>query len=79
MEENKNFCYWQDELPYNMKYYNNIKKVCLLRQNEYKLLDENHMDDLKKKINIFCPYINAEKANECNDYILSKGIKWDKS
>lgn len=76
----ENFCYWQENLPNHFKQFKNItnvsSKICLLRQNEYKIFKETENgEEIIKKINIFCPYINVEQAKECEDYNLIKEIK----
>ena len=77
MNNNQNFCYWRLNTPLNFPLQQ--QNICLLKQSEYKILNEMKMEEQKRKINIFCPYINTEQAMECNDYILIKDIKWDKS
>ena len=61
----KNFCYWQEDAPFPIPSYND-KKICLLREMEFKLIKESQEAGLinHEKISIFCPYINAEQANE---------------
>ena len=73
----KNFCYWQEDPPVSIPMYNN--KICLLKENEYRLLKESSEAGLIKNISIFCPYNNAEQALECEQYWLIKDMKWDKS
>lgn len=72
----KNFCYWQENPPFSNSLYNN--KICLLKQNEYKLIKESKQKELINKINIFCPYLNANSAEVCEQYKLIKEIKWDR-
>jgi hypothetical protein len=64
------FCYWQEESPIQFQYLINKQRICLLRENEYKLNEELGLNN--KKINIFCPFTNAEQATEM-DCLL--GIK----
>lgn len=73
----KSFCYWQEDPP--TPYYLYSNKICLLKENEYRITKELEQAGLTSKINIFCPYLNAEKAEECEQYKLIKDIKWDKS
>ena len=60
-----NFCYWQEDIPIknSFTFINNMQKICLFRQSEYRL---------DGKTNIFCPYLNAEQAEECMEYRVSK-------
>lgn len=71
--ENKNFCYWQEQMIVSVPNFN--KKICLLRETEYKIEKESGIIDsgLKKGTNIFCPYENAEQAIECMEYKVSNG------
>ncbi len=72
--ENKRFCYWQEVPPVVSPLYTN--KICLLKENEYRLAKETGKAE---KINIFCPYLDAEQGLKCEQYNLIKDIKWDKS
>lgn len=72
--ENKFFCYWQENPPIINFMYNN--KLCLLKENEYKLMKE--LQQTNEKMNIFCPYTDADQAMECEHYKLIKGVKWEK-
>ena len=65
-----NFCYWQEEMPdyIQLQYLMKLKKICLLRQVEYKIEIEA---GIKETTSIFCPYANAEQANECMEYKVS--------
>lgn len=67
----ENFCYWHENIPNYIQLNNliGIKKICLLRQMEYKLEKEA---GINSKINIFCPFQSADQATEM-DCIL--GIK----
>ena len=67
----ENFCYWQENSPIgnSENYFNYLGKICLLRWEEYKIEKENN---IKNTTNIFCPYKNAEQANECMDYKVSQ-------
>lgn len=73
MKDKLNFCYWRVDVPYQLPK-NFAQKICLLRQNEYRILDEAKKFKEKGKINIFCPYISAEQAQKCEDYMLIKDI-----
>lgn len=68
----KNFCYWQEDVPdyIQLQYLKELEKICLLRQMEYRLFKEEREAGLvnNKDLTIFCPYKNAEQANECMDY-----------
>lgn len=66
---NKNFCYWQEIPPTPIPMIQN--KICLLRQNEYKLEKEAGIEN---KTNIFCPYSTEKEAERCFDYEVSKRI-----
>lgn len=70
----KNFCYWQESIPYENKLnlLINKQKICLLRQSEYRIENEAR---LERKTNIFCPYSTIEEAEDCAEYRVSKGIK----
>ena len=66
-----NFCYWHENIPdYSQsKFLTGKKKICLLRQMEYKIEKESGINN---KISIFCPFQFADQATEM-DCIL--GIK----
>ena len=68
MEEE--FCYWQEAIPdfIQLQYLMKTKKICLLRQAEYRIEKESGK---KETTNIFCPYANAEQALECMEYRVS--------
>lgn len=60
----ENFCYWHENAPTTIPLYQN--KICLLRQNEYKIEVEA---GIKKTTSIFCPYKTKEQAAfNCQEY-----------
>ena len=67
----KNFCYWQEDVPdyIQLEYLMKLKKICLLRQMEYKIEKES---GITNKTNIFCPYTDK---NQPNEYDCIVGIK----
>lgn len=67
----ENFCYWHEDVPdyIQLNHLMGTKKICLLRQMEYKLEKEA---GITSKTNIFCPFQNSDQATEM-DCIL--GIK----
>ena len=67
---NEKFCYWQVDSP-NYNSFINMSKICLFRQNEFKLEQES---GIKNKTNIFCPYTNKEEAEQCKEYFVSKDL-----
>jgi len=58
-----NFCYWHENTPVNFPMYEN--KICLLRRTEYTIENEA---GIKNKTNIFCPYVDKDKAMACPEY-----------
>ena len=66
----EDFCYWHEDAPFPIPSYQ--KKICLLREMEFRIEKEAAEKGLVSKINIFCPYANAEQANECMDYKVMK-------
>ena len=66
-----NFCYWHENIPdYSQsKFLTEKKKICLLRQMEYKIEKESGINN---KTNIFCPYLTIDQVNEMDCKI---GIK----
>ena len=59
------FCYWQEDCPNyeQIQFLIKKEKICLFRQNEFQF---------NNKVNIFCPYENSKKAEECPEYKVSK-------
>ena len=66
-----NFCYWHENIPdyTQSQFFTENKKICLLRQMEYKLQKEA---GIVNKTNIFCPLQSANQATEMDCII---GIK----
>lgn len=55
----ENFCYWQEDASISFPLYQN--KICLLRQQEYKIEKELGIEN---KTNIFCPFLSIEQVTE---------------
>lgn len=67
----ENFCYWHENVPdyIQLNKLMGVKKICLLRQMEYKIEKES---GIESKINIFCPFQSVDQATEMDCKI---GIK----